>query len=177
MDKLSELFTKYPWLILGLVAVVAFLAFRSSSSTSDGVTTIGGGVRSLPVDQGTVDIETARLSAGTAGINSVASLLLGEHQSSDSLVASLAQTGAARDVAITESNNNLTQSQIAAAYTASMNADNNATAVKQSTIAAGVQTSAQQTQKDIERARDNTSITGQVIGFVGNALSFLSHFW
>lgn len=177
MDKVSEIFSKYPLLIVGLIAVVAFIAFRSSSGGGDSTTTLGGGVRSIPVDQGTVDIETARLSAGTQGIGTIASLLLGVHESSDSLTASLAQTGAQRDVALSQIAGELTQAQIAAATTASMRYSDNATAITKAQIDAGVAQSNNQTSKDIERARDNTNVATTVIGFVGSALGFLSHFF
>lgn len=176
MEKLSELFQKYPWLILGLVAAVAYLAFRSSASDSGsgGLVTTGGGVQSLPVDQGTVAIETNRQNANAQNLSTIASLVLGEHQSSDSLTASLAQTGAQRDIALAQVTSELTQAQIAAATTAAMRANDNATSITRAQIDAHTSEVLGQFNKDIERAKDNTNIANGVIGVVKDVAHVLT---
>lgn len=171
MEAFARAFEKYPWIIVGIIAVVVFVAWRGQGTdNTPQLAMTGGGVRSLPVDPGTVQIETNRQNTTAQNISTISSLLLGERQSGDALSSSLAQTSAAENVALAESAAQTTQAQIAAAYNAAANAANNAAAIERakldSTTAITTNRDNNQTSKDIARARDNTDIVNTIFGGV-----------
>lgn len=116
MESLVSLLRKHPELIgvaVVLVALIAWMQSRQSEPAASGgdVTFTGGGVHSGEVDPGVVAIEQSRIDAGSRNLGTLASLILGEQQSSDALEASQSQTeaalaadlyrtGAARDVGL-----------------------------------------------------------------------------
>lgn len=171
MDDISGIASKYPWLVALLVGGVVFVAWRQSQSDPT-TTTTGGMLKSLPVDQGTVAIETNRQNVVSSEISSLASVVLGSQQSSDSLTATLAQASAARDVGLAQVNAQETQAQIAANMQRDIaTAQYNADTTRAQTDARMAQTAGQQT-KDIARARDNTDIVKTVVDVAGAIIRF-----
>lgn len=115
MESLVSLVRKHPELIgvaVVLVALIAWMQSRQAEPAASGdVTFTGGGVHGAELDPGVVAIEQSRIEAGSRNLGTLASLLLGQQQSSDALeavqsqtdaalAADLYRTGAARDVSL-----------------------------------------------------------------------------
>lgn len=188
MGNVSELFQKHPWAIFAAIFVVALLAYLSSRNSTSGVsdtTFTGGGVIAPPMDPNEAAIEQARISAGQANIGTLAALVLGSEQTNAELTASVTGTNASQEVADRQTNasQEVTDAQTAAGVTvAGINANSQITAARitanaQSALetiqanaadkAAAQQAQLQEAtlanQKAIARAADNTSLVGDVI--------------
>jgi hypothetical protein len=97
----TEELEKHPlWIALAVVAV-ALLAFiqRGNSGNQQSYTFAGGGA-AAPIDPNAAAIEEASISAGSTNFATLASLIGLEDSNRTALTGSLAQTSAARDVAM-----------------------------------------------------------------------------
>lgn len=100
MESLVSLVRKHPELIgvaVVLVALIAWMQSRQAEPAAAGgdITFTGGGVHGAEVDPGVVAIEQSRIEAGSRNLGTLASLILGQQQSSDALEAVQSQTDAA----------------------------------------------------------------------------------
>lgn len=108
LDNINELANEHPYLIVGLVVLVAGFAYLSSRGrgSTQAVTFAGGGA-APGIDPNAAAIEEAAIAAGTQNVGLIASLLGTKDTNASALSASLAQSSAARDIAVTQANDAL----------------------------------------------------------------------
>lgn len=100
MGELAEFVKRRPELIgiaVILVAILAYWQSRNNPETVDSgdVTFTGGGVRANAVDPGVIALEQTRMESGSRNIGTLASLILGEEQTSAALEARRTEVDAA----------------------------------------------------------------------------------
>lgn len=181
-----------PALILGAVGVVALLAYLSSRNSSQAGTVefTGGGSSPGTIDPTVAQIEESKDSTFASTFGVLSSYLLGSQQSSDALEAydisanrdiATANIGASRDVSIAGINANrdtsVAETNANAAITgAKITADtqNRITAanISLATINKDVEDFRTQANKDIERAKANAGIVGDVVKGAVHILTF-----
>lgn len=176
-------------LAIGLVAILAYVQSRNSGPTYVEGSYAGGGT-AAPIDPAVAAIEQARINAGAENVQTLASLVGLENTNQNALSASLAQTGAARDVSLAQTaaerdaalagiaaQHDVADRQINANETLGLNAQtvdlataNINAAIQAQSIAANqdVEKTRLQFEKDMARAQDNTNLATEFFHGVVN---------
>lgn len=104
LGGIGDVFERHPWLIGGLVLLVALIAYLQSRNSAPATTeyTFAGGGTAKGIDPEASAISQAAISAGVANISTVAQLAGLYDTNQASLSGELARTGAERDVSLAQ---------------------------------------------------------------------------
>jgi hypothetical protein len=170
MPDITTVLKEHPLAAGGILVGVVVLAYMQSKSSSNGARSESYQYRgevAAGIDPNAAAIEQSAISAGTANLGTIAQLVALQDTNRTALTGSLAQTGAARDVSLanTEAARTTTLQNIAANLRASMYSTDADRDVSLAQTNASVAVNSQSLATQLEAARISQDISRQQLAF------------